>query len=90
MMRCGFCDCFGPFRSPFSKDDLDEPLDENSLNRCLELLRAHEQRTAIKKKKNGKGGKLSKDDLDEPLDENSLNRCLELLKAYEQQTAIKV
>ncbi|MFH4983410.1 hypothetical protein AB6A40_010119, partial [Gnathostoma spinigerum] len=43
-MRCGFCDCFGPFRSPFTKDDLDAPLDENTVNRCLELVRAHEAR----------------------------------------------
>uniref|UniRef100_A0A0M3INW3 EGF-like domain-containing protein n=1 Tax=Ascaris lumbricoides TaxID=6252 RepID=A0A0M3INW3_ASCLU len=43
-MRCGLCDCFGPFRSPFKKDELDAPLDENTVNRCLELVRAHEAR----------------------------------------------
>uniref|UniRef100_A0A915B7T1 Amino acid permease/ SLC12A domain-containing protein n=1 Tax=Parascaris univalens TaxID=6257 RepID=A0A915B7T1_PARUN len=35
---------FGPFRSPFKKDELDAPLDENTVNRCLELVRAHEAR----------------------------------------------
>uniref|UniRef100_A0AAF5RWF0 EGF-like domain-containing protein n=2 Tax=Wuchereria bancrofti TaxID=6293 RepID=A0AAF5RWF0_WUCBA len=44
IMRCGFCDCFGPFLSHRKKDDLDLPLDQNALNRCLELVQAHEAR----------------------------------------------
>lgn len=43
-MRCGFCDCFGPFLSHRKKDNLDAPLDQNALNRCLELVQAHEAR----------------------------------------------
>lgn len=43
-MRCGFCDCFGPFLLCRKKDDLDVPLDQNTLNRCLELVEAHEAR----------------------------------------------
>ncbi|KAM3718253.1 Meiosis protein [Dirofilaria immitis] len=44
IMRCGFCNCFGPFLSNRKKDDLDVPLDQNTLNRCLELVQAHEAR----------------------------------------------
>lgn len=47
IMRCGFCDCFGPFLSHRKKDNLDEPLDQNTLNRCLELVQAHEARQDI-------------------------------------------
>uniref|UniRef100_A0A8R1TIV9 Uncharacterized protein n=1 Tax=Onchocerca volvulus TaxID=6282 RepID=A0A8R1TIV9_ONCVO len=43
-MRCGFCDCFGPFLSNRKKNNLDAPLDQNALNRCLELVQAHEAR----------------------------------------------
>ncbi|VDM99290.1 unnamed protein product [Thelazia callipaeda] len=44
MMKCGFCDCFGPFIPFRKKDELDVPLDQNTLNRCLELVQAHEAR----------------------------------------------
>uniref|UniRef100_A0A915PC62 Uncharacterized protein n=1 Tax=Setaria digitata TaxID=48799 RepID=A0A915PC62_9BILA len=47
IMRCGFCDCFGPFLSIRKKDVLDAPLDQNTLNRCLELVQAHEARQNI-------------------------------------------
>ncbi|CAG9537988.1 unnamed protein product [Cercopithifilaria johnstoni] len=43
-MRCGFCDCFGPFMSCRRNDSMDLPLDQNALNRCLELVQAHESR----------------------------------------------
>uniref|UniRef100_A0A0R3RJB4 Uncharacterized protein n=1 Tax=Elaeophora elaphi TaxID=1147741 RepID=A0A0R3RJB4_9BILA len=46
-MRCGFCDCFGPFLSHRKKDNLEAPLDQNTLNRCLELVQAHEARQDI-------------------------------------------
>lgn len=47
-MKGVFCDCFGPFR--LRKDNLDGPLDQNTLNRCLELVRAHEARQINKVK----------------------------------------
>ncbi|KAL3995436.1 hypothetical protein ACH3XW_25810 [Acanthocheilonema viteae] len=47
IMRCGFCDCFGPFLSYCKKDSLDVPLDQNTLNRCIELVQAHEARQNI-------------------------------------------
>uniref|UniRef100_A0A1I7VCG8 Uncharacterized protein n=1 Tax=Loa loa TaxID=7209 RepID=A0A1I7VCG8_LOALO len=46
-MRCGFCNCFGSFLLNRKKDNLDLPLDQNTLNRCLELVQAHEARQNI-------------------------------------------
>lgn len=45
LIRVGWCDCFGPCHFPWRSaddDDLDGPMDEETLNRCLEAVRKHE------------------------------------------------